>query len=237
MTAHAVVHVARAGTRSRDALRDSGIVLSCQGLRVGAGGTALVDDVWFDVRAGEAYGLIGAEGAGKSTVLLAVCGLLRVDAGTVLLDGHRLDAPARAELVGHALRDAVILPSATVFENLRFWARVLGRERVAEVVSVVGLGEYADIAVDRCSAGVRRAIGLAVALLPGPRLLVLDELTGGLDRPDAEWLLGTVRRLRERGTSVLYAGRQEDDVRSVCDRLGVLDRGRLTADRAHVPAA
>jgi ABC-2 type transport system ATP-binding protein len=212
-------------------------VLSCRGLRAGGSGTAPVDDVWFDVPAGEAYGLIGPEGAGKSTVLLAVCGLLHIDAGVVLLDGHRLDGPARAELVAHAMRDAVILPSATVIENLRFWARVHGCDRVAEVVSAARLGAYADVAADRCPAGVRRAIGVAAALLPGPRLLVLDEPACGLDRPDAEWLLGTVRRLREHGTAVLYAARRADDVRAVCDRLGVLDRGRLTADRADVPAA
>jgi ABC-2 type transport system ATP-binding protein len=230
MTAHTAFHVTDPGT-----MHDAATVLSCQGLRAGGGGTALIDDLWFDVRAGEAYGLIGPEGAGKTTVLLAVCGLLRVDAGVVLLDGHRFDAGA--ELVGYAMRDAVILPSATVFENLRFWARVHGRDRVADVLSATGLDEYADVAVDRCPAGVRRAIGLAAALLPGPRLLVLDELTGGLDRPDAEWLLGMVRRLREHGTAVLYAGRLADDVRSVCDRVGVLDRGRLTAERADVPAA
>jgi ABC-type multidrug transport system ATPase subunit len=237
MTGHATVRVAEVGTRSRDALRDPEAVLSCQGLCAGAGGTARVDDVWFDVRPGEAYGLIGPAGAGKSTVLLAVCGLLHVDAGVVLLDGDRLDAPARAEVVAHAMQDAVILPSATVLENLRFWARVHGSDRVADVVSAAGLDEYADVAADRCPAGVRRAIGLAAALLPAPRLLVLDEPTAGLDRPDAEWLLVAVRRLREHGTTVLYAGSRAADVRSVCDRLGVLDRGRLTADRADVPAA
>jgi ABC-2 type transport system ATP-binding protein len=84
---------------------------------------------------------------------------------------------------------------------------------------------------------VRRGIGLAAALLSEPRLLVLDGLTGGLERPDAEWLLGTVRRVRERGTSVLYAGRLADDVRSVCDRVGLLDCGRLTAEHANAPAA
>lgn len=223
MTIHTAVH----GTRSRDGLRDSEIVLSCQGLRAGAGGTAMVDDVWFDVRAGEAYGLVGPEGAGKTTIVLAVCGLLRVDAGTVQLHGR----------VAHAVRDAAILPSATVADNLRFWARVHGRDRVAEVVAASGLDDYADLAADRCPAGVRRGIGLAAALLTEPRLLVLDGLTGGLDRPDAEWLLGTVRRLREDGMSVLYAGRLADDVRSVCDRVGLLDRGRLTAEHVNAPAA
>jgi len=223
MTVHTAVH----GTRSRDGLRDSGIVLSCQGLRAGAGGTAMVEDVWFDVRAGEAYGLIGPEGAGKTTIVLAVCGLLRVDAGTIQLDGR----------VAHAVRDAAILPSATVAENLSFWARVHGHDGVAAAMSAVGLDDYADLAADRCPAGVRRGIGLAAALLTQPRLLVLDGLTGGLDRPDAEWLLATVRRLREDGLSVLYAGRLADDVRSVCDRVGLLDRGRLTAEHANAPAA
>ncbi|MCT2581960.1 ATP-binding cassette domain-containing protein [Actinophytocola gossypii] len=216
------------------------IVLSCQGLRVTAGRTVLVDDLCFDVRAGEIYGLVGAEGAGKSTVLRAVSGLVSADAGTVVLGGHRLDrldVSARTRLVGHAVGDAVILPSATVIENLSFWARVLGRDRVGHVVPAVRLGEYADVAVDRCSAAVRRALGLAVALLPDPPLLVLDEPAGGLDRADTDWLHATVRRLREYGTAVLYAGRRADDVLSVCDRIGVLDHGRLVGDRADLPAA
>lgn len=237
MTPHAVVDAAGAGATSRPERSRAPVVLSCQGMRVSVEGAVLVDDVWFDVRAGEAYGLLGPAGSGKSTILAAACGLFPTDGGVVLVDGHRVDSPARSDLVGHTLQDAVVLPSASVLDNLRFWARVHGSEQVAEVVSVTGLLEHADTAVDRCPAGVRRALGLAVALLPDPRLLVVDELTGGLDRPDAEWLLGIVRRVREQGMSVLYAGRQPDDVRSVCDRVGVLDRGRLTGGGTRRPAA
>lgn len=239
MTPHAVVDVAGAGTRSRPNPREAPVLLSCQGMRVSIDSTVLVDDIWFDIRAGEAYGLLGQEGAGKSIILAAVCGLLPTDAGVVMLNGHRLDSPlpVRTDLVGHTMQEAVVLPSASVLENLGFWARVYGSEQVAELMSVTGLLEHADEAMDRCSPGVRRALSLAVALLPEPRLLVVDELTGGVDREESEWLLGIVRRLRERGMSVLYAGRLGDDLRSVCDRVGLLDRGRLRAEGVNRPAA
>ncbi|GAB3439577.1 ATP-binding cassette domain-containing protein [Actinophytocola sediminis] len=240
MTPHAVVDAAEAGSRSRSDSPASAILLSCQGMRVSVDGTVLVDDVWFDIRAGEVYGLLGAEGAGKSTVLLAVCGLLPTDAGMVLLDGHRLDSmmsTGRTALVGHTMQEAAVLPADSVLANLRFWARVYGSDRVAEVMSVTSLHEHAETAMDQVSPGVRRALGIAVALLPAPRLIVLDEPTRGMDRADAERLLGIVGRIREQGTSVLCSGRRPDDVRSVCDRVGVLDHGRLTAGGAHRPAA
>lgn len=240
MTPHAVVDVAGTATRSRPDPREAAVLLSCQGMRVSVDGTVLVDDVWFEVRAGETFGLLGAEGAGKSTVLLAVCGLLPTDAGMVLLDGHRLDSvmsPVRTGLVGHTMQEAAVLPSATVLENLEFWARIHGSDLAGEVLSVTGLLDHADTPVDRAPAGVRRALGLAVALLADPRLLVVDELTAGLDRATAEWLLGIVRRVGQQGRSVLYAGRDAEETRSVCDRVGVIDHGRLSAGGAHRPAA
>ncbi|OLF06613.1 hypothetical protein BLA60_30535 [Actinophytocola xinjiangensis] len=240
MTPHAVVDVAATAARSRPDPRETAVLLSCQGMRVSVDGTVLVDDVWFEVRAGEIFGLTGAEGSGKSTVLHAVCGLLPTDAGMVLLDGHRLDSvmsPVRTGLVGHTLQEAAVLPCATVLENLEFWARIHGSELAGEALAVTGLIDNADAPVDRAPLGVRRALGLAVALLADPRLLVVDELTAGVDRPDAERLLGIVRRIGAQGRSVLYAGRAAEDVRAVCDRVGVLDHGRLAAGGARRPAA
>ncbi|HEY7596195.1 MAG TPA: ABC transporter ATP-binding protein [Actinophytocola sp.] len=220
--------------------------LSCQGLSMRLGGRAVLDDVWFDVRPGEVYGVAGPPGSGKSTLLLAAGGLRSADAGTVLAHGRRLDqlsVHARTALVGYLAQDVAVLPGATVLETLRFWARTLprpslvDRERIAEVLGLVDLAGHAQAVADRCPAPVRRALGLATALLPDPSVLVLDQFLAGIGGPEADRLLATVRRLRDTGISVLYAAGTTDEARAVCDRLGVLDRGRLRGERAGLTAA
>lgn len=122
MTPHAVVDAAGAGTRSRHGPREVAILFPAKGR--GCSSTARP---WWTT-SGSTYppvrltGLLGAEGAGKSTILAAVCGLLPTDAGVVLLDGHRLDSlvpPMRTDLIGHTMREAVVLPTASVLNNLQ----------------------------------------------------------------------------------------------------------------------
>jgi ABC-type multidrug transport system ATPase subunit len=227
-------------------LSDHATALSCQGLCLRLGGRAVLDDVWFDVRPGEIYGVAGPPGSGKSTLLLAAGGLLSADAGTVLVHGSRIDqlsVPARTALVGYLAQDVAVLPGATVLETLRFWARTLprpslvDRERIAEVLSLTGLAEHAQAAADRCPAPLRRSLSLATALLPGPRVVVLDQFLDGVGGADADRLLATVRRARDTGVAMLYAAGTTDDARAVCDRIGVLDRGRLRGERAGLTAA
>ncbi|MGQ0778157.1 MAG: ABC transporter ATP-binding protein [Pseudonocardiales bacterium] len=216
-------------------------VLSCRGLRKSFDEHVVVDDVWFDVQAGEAYGLVGLAGSGKTTTVRMACGLLGADGGTVALHGRPIDSidlQSLKESVGYVAQSVVALLSGTVAETLRFWARLLGLsrqqcgERIAETLALVGLESHSGDRVDRCSSGVLRELSLAVALLHRPRLLVLDEPTMDIDPQSRERLLSTLGRLRNEGTAVLYASRNADEVRRLCDRVGTMDRGRLiTEDR------
>lgn len=215
------------------------VVLSCTGVRRSFDGHVVVDDIGFDVHAGEAYGLIGPAASGKTTTVRLVCGLLDADEGTVLLHGrpiNGLDPQAFKESVSYVAQSVVALPSGTLAENLRFWARLLGLpgqlrgERITEALALVGLESHSGDGVDRCSGGVLRELSLAVALLHRPGLIVLDEPTRGLDPHSRERLLATLGRLRTTGTAVLYASRDADEVRRLCDRVGVMDRGRLVHD-------
>lgn len=227
------------GKRSKNGAAKSA-VLSCRGVRKNVDGHVLVDDVWFNVHAGESYGLIGPAGAGKTTILLAACGLLDPDdPATVLLRGKRidrLDTRTHREWVGYVARSAVLLPSATVAENLRFWARFLRvpaasrAERIAEVTALTGLEEFGTVPVDHSPAGALCELSVAVALLYRPHLLVLDEPLRGMAPAEVDRLAATLTRVRDRGTAVLYASRSAGEVRSLCDRVGVLDRGRLVAE-------
>lgn len=214
--------------------------LSCRRLRHLVDGRVLVDDVSFDVEAGEAVALVGPGAAGKSTVVRLVCGLARPEAGDVLLDGAPIagmDRQVLARRIGYVARSIAPLPTESVTDTVAFWSRVIGlprpvrADRVAEVLARVGITDHADRRVDRCTGGVLRELSLAVALLGRPRLLVLDEPTAGVCPDSGKRLLGTLRRLRDDGVAVLCAARTPEAVADLCTRVVVLDRGRLPFQR------
>ncbi|WP_436494485.1 ABC transporter ATP-binding protein [Actinokineospora sp. HUAS TT18] len=216
-----------------------GPLLSVRGLKASYHEHVVVDDVSFDVRAGEAYGLVGPAGAGKSTTVRMVCGLLTADEGTVMVRRTPIDAiggRSLRESVSYVPQSVVMIPSATIGETVRFWARFFGlpramrRDRAAEVLSAVGLFDRAGERVDRCTGGVLRELSLAVALLHRPRLLVLDQPTTGIDPESKQRLLGTLARLRDEGVAVLYACRDLGEVRWLCDRFGLLHKGTMVAE-------
>ena len=224
-------------------------VLSCQGLRHRFD-DHVVDHVSFDIRAGEAYGLTGPDHAARATTVRIVCGLLTADRGAVLLRGHPigdLDRQSLKESVGYVAQSVATWPSMTVVDNLRLWARLLRlplplrRRRITEVMAKVGLDRHSCDLVENCSPGVLRDLSLAVALLHRPRLLVLNEPTSGIDEQSRQRLLATLRQLCDEGTAVLYASGDANEVHQLCDRVGVLVRGRLIAegspDSVPLPAA
>jgi heme exporter protein A len=158
-------------------------------------GRPVLDGVGFALEGGAALVVRGPNGAGKSTLLRALAGLLRVDAGTVALDGVApADADAWAELVAYAGHLDAVKPQLTVAENLRFWARLYGGGGVAAALEGFGLAAIADRPVQFVSAGQRRRAGLARLLLAPRKLWLLDEPTVGLDEAAAGRLAEVVQR-------------------------------------------
>jgi ABC-2 type transport system ATP-binding protein len=211
-------------------------VLVCDGLVKRFGDRCAVDGLSFEVRAGEAYGLLGPNGAGKTTTLRMVCGILPPDGGSATIDGRAVSgrdgARARASL-GYVPQGLALFPTLRLDENLRFWAKLAGvprsqrRARVAEALALVGLEDRARDRVEHCSGGMQRRLNLAVALLHRPRVLVLDEPTVGVDPQSRASLLDRLAQLRDDGAAVLYTSHYMDEVARLCDRVGILDRGRL----------
>jgi ABC-2 type transport system ATP-binding protein len=226
--------VERTGPEAQPGVRDA--VLSCHGLVKRFGDRCAVDGLSFEVRAGEAYGLLGPNGAGKTTTLRMVCGILPPDGGTATIDGRAVSgrdgAPARKSL-GYVPQGLALFPTLRLDENLRFWAKLAGvprserRARVAEALTQVGLEDRARDRVEHCSGGMQRRLNLAAALLHRPRVLVLDEPTVGVDPQSRASLLDRLAQLRDAGAAVLYTSHYMDEVARLCDRVGILDQGRL----------
>jgi ABC-2 type transport system ATP-binding protein len=215
------------------------IVLSCRNLTKGFGARVAVDGISFDVLSGEAYGLLGPNGAGKTTTLRMVCGLLRPDRGQVSIVGRPIFGPgsreARAAL-GYVPQGLALLPTLSVEQNLDFWARLSGlprrvaAERIERTLALVGLQERGRDRVEHCSGGMQRRLNLAIALLHRPRLLILDEPTVGVDAQSRAALLATLTDLRDTGTAIVYTSHYMDEVQRLCDRVGVIDKGRLLVE-------
>lgn len=214
-----------------------GPLLHCSSLAKHFGERTAVADVSFQVARGEIYGLLGPNGAGKTTTIKMVCGLLQPDAGSIALDGHSTMADLAARrLVGYVPQDVALYPDLTASENLAFLGRLyrlggrLLQERVDEALELTDLTERSDDRVDSFSGGMKRRLNIAAGLLHHPKLLVLDEPTVGVDPQSRHAILERVRSFGVHGMSVLYTTHYMEEAERVCDRVGIIDSGRLIAE-------
>jgi ABC-2 type transport system ATP-binding protein len=213
-------------------------LLRVEGLSKAFGTLRAVDNVSFAVRAGELYGLLGPNGAGKTTTLSIIAGLLRPDAGEVVVDGvHLRDDPQRARrFLGVVPQELALYEELTARENLEFWGRLAGlsareaRRRAAELLEALALTDRAHDPVKTYSGGMKRRVNLGCALLHRPRLLLLDEPTVGIDPQARVNLLDFIRGLQRDGTAILYTTHYLEEAETLCQRIGILDHGRLLAE-------
>jgi ABC-2 type transport system ATP-binding protein len=205
----------------------------CSGLRKRYRRQTAVDGVSFTVGRGEVVGLLGPNGAGKTSVIKILLGLVRPDAGEVLLLGRPAADPRARARVGYLPELFRYQPWLTAAEVLTLHVRLTGlavpdRDR-RECLALVGLAERAGDRVGGFSKGMQQRLGLAVALVARPELVILDEPTSALDpigRADVRDLLLS---LRERGVAVLLNSHLIGEVERVCDRVVILDKGRVAA--------
>jgi ABC-2 type transport system ATP-binding protein len=196
-----------------------------------------VDQLHFTVREGEIFGLLGPNGAGKSTTLMMLCGLLKIDAGSIRvfgLDVARQGAEIRRE-IGVAPQEIALFPTLTAYENLVYFCRMYGlpgaaiQNTVNHFLEVFGLLDKAKMRVLHFSGGMKRRLNLIAALLHAPRLLILDEPTSGVDVQSRNMILDYMRKLQAEGVTILYSSHLLDEAEKVCSQFAIIDEGRLIA--------
>jgi len=202
----------------------------------------------LSVEQGEVYGLLGNNGAGKSTTINLLTGLIGLDAGEVSVAGAPPSAAAR-RAIGIAPQEIALYQSLTVTENLQFFGgvyRLRGSTLAHQVDRVIGalcLSAYAEALVSTLSGGWQRRVNLAVAVVHAPALVILDEPTAGLDVQARYEVWEFVRLLRSQGTTVLLTTHMMDEAEALCDRIGILHGGRILREGSvdvlcrEVPAA
>ena len=212
-------------------------ILETRGLvkRFGRGARAqtAVDGVSLHVEEGKVYGLLGPNGAGKSTTLKMVTGMLRPTEGQMLFGGRPWE---RADLyhIGSLVEQPPLYPNLTARENLRVRTTLLGlpEGRIGEVLETVGLADTGGKRAGRFSMGMKQRLGIALALLARPRLLILVEPTNGLDPIGIEELRALIRSFPEQGITVLLSSHILGEVQHTADAVGIIVDGRLAHEGA-----
>jgi ABC-2 type transport system ATP-binding protein len=202
------------------------------------GGTRAVDGVTFAVGEGEFFGFLGPNGAGKTTTIRILATLLRASRGRASVTGIDVGRePARVRSrIGFAMQTVATDALATGRESLELIGRLYRvpsgalRERVAELLAMMGLTDVADRKAGTYSGGMRRRLDLASALVHRPAVLFLDEPTEGLDPQSRSALWDELRRIRAAGTTMLLTTHYMEEADALCDRIAIIDRGRLVVD-------
>jgi ABC-2 type transport system ATP-binding protein len=203
-------------------------VVTVRGLRKAYGARVVVDDLDLDVHAGEILGLTGANGAGKTTTVECIQGLRRPDSGTLRVLGFDpvTQAARMRSRLGSQLQDSALPDRLRVAEAVALFAGPQARDG-RELLERFGLGERSKSAFASLSGGERQRLFLVLALLNRPRLVVLDELTQGLDPAARRTVWDAIRQLHADGTTVLLVTHEMTEAEALCDRILVMRDGRV----------
>jgi ABC-2 type transport system ATP-binding protein len=212
-------------------------VIEVKALQKKYGDLVAVQDVSFVAEPGQIFGLLGPNGAGKSTTIGCICGLLEPSGGRVRVLAHDvvLERRAACERLGVVPQELGLYEDLSATENLRYWGSAYGlrgpelRQRVQEVLAATGLLDRAREPVKNFSGGMKRRLNLGCGIVHRPRVLLLDEPTVGVDPQSRVRLIELVRQQVAGGACVLYTTHYMEEAESLCDRIAIIDHGRIIA--------
>jgi ABC-2 type transport system ATP-binding protein len=201
------------------------------------GSTLAVDGLDLTVDQGEVFGLLGPNGAGKTTTLKILTTLMRPTSGTVKIFGHDVvqEADAVRRLIGYVPQERAVDRLLTAREHLELFADLyhlppdIAAGRIGEALRLVNLGDRVNAPVGKFSGGMKKRVEIACGLLHDPRILFLDEPTLGLDVQSRSQVWDHIRQLKQRGMTVVINSNYLDEADQLCDRLAIIDQGKLRA--------
>ncbi|MGZ0153253.1 ABC transporter ATP-binding protein [Kribbella sp. WER1] len=207
-------------------------LVEVSGLTKRYGDTLAVDGVDLTVLPGEVYGFLGPNGAGKTTTLRILTGLIAPTSGNVRVLGGRPGEAGVLERTGSMIESPAFYPYLSGLDNLRLLAEYAGtkRERIDEVLELVDLADRAKDRFSTYSLGMKQRLGVAAALLKDPELVILDEPTNGLDPAGMRDMRRLIRDLGSGERTVLLSSHLLGEVQQICDRVGIINAGRMVAE-------
>lgn len=206
----------------------SELILETKGLKKYYGKQLSVNDVSLQIPRGSIYGLLGPNGAGKSTTLKMITGLLYPSSGEIVIFG-KLWKREHLRRIGTLIESPALYGNLTAFENLSVHTKLMGlpKERIYEVLEIVELKNTGKKLASHFSMGMKQRLGIAIALLGNPELLILDEPTNGLDPIGIQELRELIRSFPERGITVILSSHILTEVSQIVDHVGIISEGEL----------
>jgi ABC-2 type transport system ATP-binding protein len=213
-------------------------ILSLHDLTLCYGDVVAVDSLCLHVHKGEVFGLLGPNGSGKSTTLAAIVGAVAPATGEITIAGRRErdDPLAYRRAIGLVPQELALYEELSAEQNVAFLGRLYGlsgralRRRVDEVLEFVCLAQQRRRPARTFSGGMQRRLNLACALVHEPALLLLDEPTVGLDIQSRDAIFASLRQLSAAGTAIVFTTHHLEEAELLCDRIGIMDRGRMIAE-------
>jgi ABC-2 type transport system ATP-binding protein len=220
---------------------NNGKAIQVQDLHKNFGDVYAVQGVSFDVQAGEIFSLLGPNGAGKSTIISMLSCLLEPTQGDALVMGHSIlrEQMAVKAAIGVVPQEVALYEDLSARENLNFWGKMYGlrgaalRQRVDEVLEVIGLTERQKGRVGKFSGGMKRRLNIGIALLHKPRVIIMDEPTVGIDPQSRRNILDNVKELNQQGMTVLYTTHYMEEAQELSDHIAIMDQGEVIAQGTH----
>ncbi|MEX5265868.1 ATP-binding cassette domain-containing protein [Kocuria sp. CPCC 205231] len=198
--------------------------------RMAFGATTVIEDLSFDVHAGETFGFLGSNGSGKTTTLRALLGIYQPTAGTLHIDGKTFE-PADGARLGYLPEERGLYKKEPVLETMTYFGRLKGLDKTKarswslEYLERVGLAEKASTRLDKLSGGQQQKVQLGVTIMNTPELLILDEPTKGFDPVNRRLLMNIIEDQRRAGATVVMVTHQMEEVERLCDRVILLKDG------------
>ena len=200
-----------------------------------------VQDATFKADSGEVLSLLGPNGAGKSTTISMLSGLLAPTAGVASIMGHSVtkEPEAAKKSLGVVPQDIALYPDLSARENLVFWGKMYGlrgaelKQRVDEVLEVIGLADRQKDHVGKFSGGMKRRVNIGAALLHKPDVIIMDEPTVGIDPQSRRHILDNVKELNKQGMTVLYTTHYMEEAAELSNHIAIMDKGKVIAYGTH----
>jgi ABC-2 type transport system ATP-binding protein len=208
-----------------------------ENLRKFYGNFEAVSEISFQIAPGEFFGLLGPNGAGKTTTIGMLTGIISPASGKIFIDGQdlRSNLDACKSKIGVVPQDLAFYPTLSALDNLIFFGKIFGLrgydlvKRIDQVLEMVSLSDFKKRSVESYSNGMKRRLNIAIGLLHRPHIIVLDEPTVGVDAQNRSAIFDSLRELNQKGVTVIYTTHYMEEAQTLCNRLSIIDQGRLVA--------
>lgn len=194
-----------------------------------------VDNISLKIEKGRIYGLLGPNGAGKSTTINIICGLIRGTSGSIIMNGVDITKRMKGQnkKIGLVPQEVALYWDFTAEENLKFFGEIYGlkgavlKERVDEALEFTGLTDVRKKLAKEFSGGMLRRLNIACALVHRPEIIIMDEPTVGIDPQSRNHILQSVKKLNEKGVTIIYTTHYMEEVETLCEEIAIIDHGKV----------